>query len=398
MLKLGLGFGSPNCNTLQNTAATIANWGTWNGSNDGAITNIANAGGTGAQDIAMVSDTEAVMLYQAADNSSRAVVLDIVDKVVQPINTNTEITLTHADATGMNIVMLSPNKFLCLYEDTTDNEGVVVLLTKSGKTLTETDVHVLTGFTEANFQCCLTELTASKAAGIMKDRLDGLDGKVFIVDVTGDTISVGTLISIGDVNDYPAICKGQADGSGFFVGITDTGAQDSGIYYFSVSGTTATQEARIDVDAASTQYDDMMAAYIADGVCVMSYESQGGSTVAANAFYWNGSTLSRGTEVTAIFGTNNLFQGTSTVTELGNRQAMFSGRLEDDSQQGGAVVVTVDESLICTKGTAVTHFPSIQADHAVIDAAPSGLYVLAACQDETTTPIQQIATRVLQGF
>lgn len=397
MLKLGLGLGLSSPST---SAAVSAAWGSWDGTNDGAVTNRATGGGLQGQDVVMVSDTEAVMVYRDTDNSGKAVVLDITDKVVQDVTTNTPVTLTEDIPSGINVVKLSDTKFLALYEASTASEGIVVLLTKSGKTLTETDVEVL-GLTTGHFHCALTELSTTTAAGVMRDAGDSNNGKVFVVDITGDTISVGSFVSVGTTDDYPAICKGQADGSGFFVANTDTPALDSAVRYFSVSGTTATQQARIDVDAASTQYDDMMAAYIADGICCVAYEKNSTSNVDANAFYWNGSTLTRGTAVTGIFGSNNLFTGTGTVTELntGSRQAMFSGRLEDETpKNGGAVVVTVNESLVCSKGSVVDIFPSITADHVTIDVSPSGNYVIGLCQDETTVPVKQLGTRIMQGF
>jgi hypothetical protein len=398
MLKIGLGFTRPNHSPAQTASAAAPNWAEWDGSNDGAFTHLVTGGGTGAQDIVALSDSEAVLLYQDASNNTKAVVVDIDNKTLQPVGTNTEITLTHANATGMNIVRLSDTKFLCLYESTTSGStGVVSLLTKSGKTLTETDVETSLGLITPNFRCALTELNETKAAAVMRDDGDTTNGQVFVIDITGDNITIGTTVDIENCGDYPAICKAKADGSAFWVGHTDSAAEDSAVRYFTVSGTAAAEEARIDVDAASTQYDDMMAAYIDDDVCIMSYESAGGSTVNANAFAWNGSSIIRGTEASGIFGSNDIFQGTGTVTELGNRQAMFAGRLQDEGLGGGAVVVSVDESLVCTASPKVNIFPGIQADHTVIDAPPSGRYVFACCQDETTTPIQQIGTKVLQG-
>jgi hypothetical protein len=379
--------------------APSADWASWDGTNDGSVTQLATGGGTGAQDIAAVSDTEAVMIYQDADNNVQAVVVDIADKAFDAIDTNTPVQLTHADGTGFNIVKLSDTKFLCLYESTTSGStGVVALLTKSGKTLTETDVETSLNLTTPNFRCALTELSGTKAAAVMRDDGDTSNGQVFVIDTNGDNITIGTRVDINSTLDYPAICKAKADGSAFWVGNTDVAAEDSAVRYFSVSGTNCTEEARIDVDAASNQYDDMMAAYIADDVCVMAYENAGGSSVDANAYSWDGENITRGTAATAIFGSNDIFQGTGTVTELPNRCAMFASRMQDESPQAGAaVVVSVSESLVCTASTKVNIFPGIQADHNVVDVTPSGLYVFACCQDETTVPIQQIGTRVLDG-
>lgn len=395
MLKVGLGFNDPNQNPLKNTSSATADWANWDGTNDGTNTNIFTGGGTGAQDIAAVSDNEAVLLWDDSDNNAKVVVLDIDNNVIQPETTNTILTLANGTPFGMNIVRMSDTKFLCLYDDGSASGAVLSLITKSGKTLTETDVMApVTGIAAGQFRMSLARLSDTKAVAAIRD---GTDGEVLIVDITSDTISVGTPLSVGNFDDYPSVCR--ATDNAFWIANTDTPTLDSGIRYCTVSGTTITEEDRIDIDAASTQYDDKMLAYIDDDTCICAYEHQSTSTVDVNTFSWNGSNIVRGTAQTDIFNSSDIFQGTGTVTELPNRGAMFAGRQQDETPRQGAVTVcTVDESNNITVSSEVTIFPSIQADHTVIDVTPSGLYVFAACQDETTTPIQQIGTRVLQGF
>lgn len=387
MLRLGLDL------NLAEGSVASADWANWDGSNDGAVTNIATGGGTGAQDIAAVSDTEALMLWDASDGNAKVVVLDIDNNVVQPETTNTAINLTYNTPFGMNLVRMTDTKFIALYDDGSAAGCVVALITKSGKTVTETAVtNAVTGIAAGQFRMSLARLSDTHAVAAVRD---GTVGEIFIIDITGDSISTGTTVQIGNFDDYPSVCR--ATDTAFWVANTDTAALDSAIRYCTISGTTITVEQRIDIDAASTQYDDKMLARIDDDTCICAYEQVSANTVDVNTFSWNGTSIDRGTEQSDIFGTD-IFQGTGTVTELPDRAAMFSGRQDDDvTQVGAAVVCTVDESNNITVGTEVTIFPGIQADHNVIDATPSGNYVFACCQDETTTPIQQIGTRVLVG-
>jgi hypothetical protein len=299
----------------------------------------------------------------------------------------------------MNIVMLSETKFVCFYEDTSSGSvGVVVLLTKSGKTLTETDVETTIGLNTPNFRNSLTAINETQAVAIMRDDGDSNEAAIFVIDISGDNITIGAKLDTGlDVQDYPSVCKAKADGSAAFAAIPALSGQGGGsVVYVSVSGTTLTVEDTISI-SGTTSYDDMMIGYVADDVALCAYELRGSSTVNVNVFSYNGSTLSKGTEATGIFGSNDIFQGTGTVTELGSRSVMFSGRIDDSGspRNGAQVVVSADESNAITVNDYYVRTADVEADHNVIDASPSKLYVALCYQDETTVPIQQIGTRIL---
>jgi hypothetical protein len=373
-----------------------ANWAAWDGSNDGAVINICTDGGLGAQDIAAVSDTEAVIIYEDSNDGDKwkAEVLDVdtATKTFKPSGTNSIITLSGTINLGQLLQRLSPTKFVAVCSQGTGTR--ISLITKSGKNLIETDSVYLTDI-PYNFRHGLKNLTDTKA--IYHGRNDTTKFSIiFAIDISLDTITVGPLNVMGTlaedkVVDYPDITR--ATENSFWV------INQKKIYYCTIDGSlNITIENAITLDASSTLYDDVTATYIEDNKCLVTYERATLSTIKANVFTWNGSSITRGNESADIFGTD-IFQATGSVAELGERKVMIAGRQEDDVNKTGSVaVLSVDESDNITISPKVAIFPLAIIDHTVIDTTPSGKYVFAACQDETTTPIQQIGTRILQGF
>lgn len=384
-------------NNSGGSIAVSADWANWDGTTDGAVTNLfAVSGTTGSQDIAAVSDTEAVLFWEG-NTTGKCVVLDVsANLTFKNEATNTLVETSNKAPIGLNIVRLTTTKYLTLAEDNTVAASSTLntsLITKSGKTLTETD-YADTGVTAAaqQFRNSLCRLNDTQGVFVGRESTDSNQGRVGIIDITGDEITIGTLVDLNNViGDYPSVCR--LTDSSFMV------IDQNQVHYCTVSGTTITLVSSINTVLAGTTFDDTMIGRIDNDTALATYEINASSIVYANTFSWNGSAIVRGTEVSDIFPGNNLFQATGTVTELGDRQVMFSGRQDDETPQfGAAVVLSVDESNVITVGTRITTFPSIQADHDVVDATPSGLYVFGCCQDETTTPIQQIGTRIMKGF
>lgn len=375
---------------------TPVDWSSWDGTNNGAVTNLFTVSGTiRGQDIAAVSDTEAILFYKddnEATNKGRAVVLDVVSDAME--DNNTDIALSIVNPTGLNIVRMTTSRFLCMAEDDATNIIEFSLLSKSGKTLTEED-NTTSGIpadpSTQQFRNSAARLNDTQAVFITRDGTDTNDGRIAVVDITGDTLTVGALVDLNDnVIDYPAICR-----------LTDTSfmcVTQKTVSYCTVSGTTITVQGSINLIAAGTVHDDIMAQRIDDDTAIISYEKSG-SYVDVNTFSWNGSSIDRGTPQSDLFGaaTPAIFQGTGTSTDLGNRQVMFAARQDNETPRHGAsVVCVVDESNNITVGTEVQISGAVIADHTTIDATPDGTLVFFAYQDETTSPVQQVGTRVIK--
>jgi len=362
-------------------------WNTWDGSNDGANTNLFTAGNIKGHDIVAVSDNEAILFYKddnEVTNKGRVVVFDVASKIMS--NPNTDIALSILNPVGMNVVRMTDTRFLCLAEDTANALLETSLIGKSGKTLTELD-NADTGIPTYSplYHNSLARLNDTQGVFIGRNGVDTNDGTLGIIDITGDVITVGTLVDLNDnITDYPAICR-----------LTDTSFMCTTVrkvYYCTVSGTTITVEGSTNIIAAGTAQAETMLERIDDTTALLAYEK---TQVDVNTFSWSGSAVSRGTPELAIFGGTTIFGATGNSTDLGDRQVMFSGRQDVESPRHGAsVVCEVDVSNNITVGTEV-QLSTVEADHNTIDATPSGNYVFYAYQDETTLPIQQVGTRVL---
>lgn len=370
-------------------AAVVYDWLNWNNTNDGAVTNIRTGGDIGAQDIAAVDDSEAVIVYEdGADSDAwKCAVLDNDGKVLKDVNT--AITITGAgQKLGQLLQRLSDTKFLAVCEAT--NALAISLITKSGKTLTQADSDSLTDKTY-NFRHSLKNLDADNAIYFGKNDANSNTGVMCVINTASDTLTVGARLETGEsVLDYPD-CTRAASGAFWAV-------DQRRVRYCTYDGSfNITEQANLSLVAAGTVFDDTMCVYIDDATCLVSYEKVSDSQFYANVFTWDGSSITRHTEVSDIFDGTDGFQGTGTSAELGNRQGMFSTRLDDIAgDNGGQVVLSVADDNTITVGTRYSASANVIADHNVISATPSGKYVYYAYQDETTTPIKQIGTRVLE--
>lgn len=392
-MKLGLGLGLSAAQRQSNYDAVTADWMGWDGSSDGAITRLFSSGGTGGQDVVAISDAEAVLFWNTGAGEGKAVVLDVDnDLTFKSETTNTALTLSISDPDGINIITLTDALLVALAEDNVSGLMECSLISKSGKVLAELG-NANTGVSAgANFRNSLARLNNTQAVFVGRENNDSNHGRVGVVDASGGVLSVGALLDLNDgVGRFLGICR-LTDNSFFVV-------TRQKVHYCTVSGTTVTHVSSLDIDAAGTLYDDTMIGRVDDVTALTAYEDGAISQVHVNSFTWNGSAIVRGTAQADIFDGNKIFQGTGTVTAIGNRQVMFSGRQDDETPQfSAAVVCAVDEAGVITVGGRVQTSADVTAANAVIDVSPSGLYVFSAYLDGTTTPVQQIGTRILKGF
>ncbi len=376
------------------TPDPTADWAAWSGANDGANTNLFTTNGfIRGQDQAAVNDSEAVLTYRDGTTEEwRAVVLDVADKAFLPEDTNTEIVLTGTIPLAMHCVRLTETRFLICCN--TEDDFRIALVGKSGKTLTILDEELLeTGF---SFQNDVARLTDTKAVLHYRNTLVSNYSHVMVIDVTGDTITTGTPLSLGinssDIaTQYCGVTKALVDGSAFWA------CNRRRVYYCTISGTTITKEAFESIDAINTQFNDTMCEYVDENAMIVTHEV-GATRVDATSFTWSGSAIVREDAVTDIFDGNNIFQGTGCSTGVGARQAMFSGRMDDETPQvSGQVVLSLNESNDIVVGDLV-FTSNFTSDHNTIDATPSQLYVFLCIQNEGETPNQMVGTKVLQGF
>lgn len=404
-MYLGLGLG---LNPRGGEAGATADWAAWDGSNDGTNKLLFTANGlTRAQDIAAVSDEEAVIIWRdgtTTGDPAKMVVLDVdsATKQFKAETTNTSITLTNELPLSMELISMGNDRYLATYEGADGGASlpVVALVQKSGKTLTVLDeISSITGITTANFRKATAKLNSTQAVMVMRDDGDSFNGKLVVIDITGDTISTGTTVTVGFISQYPAITR--LTDSSFFYGVHGNNAVlNSEVGYCTVSGTTITVVDAKEADANSCQ--DMMMERIDDNTAVLLYEfpAPQPGTVNAVVVSWSGSAVTFGTPVAGVFGAGDINGFPATSTALGNRQAMFASTLRDSTPfgLGAARVITVDESNNLTLDNLVTFNATQNLDHVTIDVTPSGLYVFMASQNENTTPDQQMETRIIQVF
>ncbi|MAZ00436.1 MAG: hypothetical protein CMH32_07875 [Micavibrio sp.] len=392
-MKLGLGLGLSTAQRQSNYEAITADWMSWDGSNDGTISTMFSAGGVIAIDIVAVSDSEAILFWHDSTGNGKCVVLDVdADLTFKPETTNSAISVSIDEPDGANIIALSDTLFIILAEDNVTGALECSLISKSGKILTEIDNAVIDVTFEATLRNGLAFLNNTQAVFIAKESADSDDARIGVIDVSGNDITVGSLVDLNEqISDFPSICGLTANS---FMAVTQ-----KKVFYCTVSGVSVTVEASMNISSSGTVYDDVMIARIDEQTVLVSYETASAGSVDVNSFSWNGASLSRGVAQADIFSGNDIFQGTGTVTALGQRQVMFSGRQNNEAVWfSAAVVCHLDEMGNITVGDVVQTSADVRAPYAIIDATPSRLYVYAAYRDSTNTPLNQIGTRILKGF
>lgn len=179
----------------------IPDWPSWTGANDGPVKNLFTTNGTiRGQDIVAVSDEEAILFYRDGMDGLKGKVLvldvDSSTKTFKDADTNTPTITSINSPLGLNIVRITETRFVCMAED--DGTGLqdVSLISKNGKALTEEDTVDFGVPVGVNFRLALCRLNDTQAVGLGRDDTDN-QGVLRIIDITGDTISLGTAVEIG---------------------------------------------------------------------------------------------------------------------------------------------------------------------------------------------------------
>lgn len=178
--------------------------------------------------------------YRAAPQTRKVDVYSI-DGTTPSIDSSFALSVTD-EGVFPSIVKMSSNRYLCLFAGL---GGInLYLLSKSGTVIAQLDTNNASSVytDDANDYRSFIRLSDTKAV-LLGD--DSTNYELVVVDITGDTISFGTVFDLGVAGNYGVSATRMSD-TQFFA------ATDDKVFVLSVSGTTISQDTSLDIRSAQT--------------------------------------------------------------------------------------------------------------------------------------------------
>lgn len=386
-MRLGLGLG------LGNTqgGAAVADWPNWDGSNDGSIVNVQTAGARGAPAVACIDSTKALIAYTEAATQTDDLRVTILTRAAKAMTEQGSVDVTSAQQIQQKptVCRLSDTRALVGYLNDTGatDRYEVSLIDVSGTTPSVLDTAQETTVTATAFTGEIVRINDSKA-------IYDAGTHLMIISISSDTISIGT----------PLARTGNLDGTICLFSETSGAYCDNrDVVHFTISGTTITETALSETrfNSVTTSGDvEIVAVSSTEAVIIFEETAADGSPVDALPVTWNGTNFTLGSSIELF--NDRVFTMDSRWAWLipGTRSIMVVWQQVDAITNGYVSIVTSSDSHVLSEDVSdVVVFPSIQSDHLTGDFFPDtdALYALVVCQEETTSPVKQIGTKVLYG-
>lgn len=273
----------------------------------------------------------------------------------------------------------------------TDSEFKMFLIGRSGNTLSELDAETCSATVSSvnGAHHSIQRLTNTKAILWFRD---STVRKATVVDVSGDTISCGTVTTASNAS-------GSGNGTLRVISETEFIAADTRyVYYFTVSGDTITESAVLDLASGNGFLGIFQANKSGSKYALLSYNPTGTATT-CHVVNYTGSSI--GSLASNVISTTDLVVALPEQRRVENANptqgtGLFSIVHQSDAESIQTAIVTVDGSNVCSLGT---WRETMKGDHPVIERVPvkEGQYIIQISQDMTTTPTDQLSIKVIQA-
>lgn len=363
--------------------AASADWPNWNGSADGAVTLLQAAGGRGAPNVTGISSTKALLAFTAGASNNTNLVMSLATRDGASLSESASVNVVDAAVDVYqkpSQCRMSDDRAVVAYRNNTDDKYEVSIIDTSGSvpSVVATAQAASVTFNTSYVQ----EVVAfSETLAILDTGRD-----IVAVDITGDSITFGTASSKVTGFAHAAVTKLSAT-EGVYL-------NNARAVYFSVSGTNITQDIANSYTFGASNDREVVA--VSETEIVVLYEI--GQVVTALPLTWTGSGFDNGSTL-QIFDDYIYTMENNWAWSLDGRDIMVAFQSYDTQYRSHAFVVSSDESHALSKGSDLDLFTSRQVDHPCGSIFPdtNGVYGIVIGQEETTSPVKQVAARVVKG-
>jgi hypothetical protein len=386
-------------NLLGTTADTVlltVSWNGWDGTNDGSVTNFFTGGGYGPANVAGFSDTQALIV------TNEQTVDDLYGLIVTRSGTSlsggtvTKIS-EGAETVGQkaSVGYITASRCLTAYETNSSANRKVALIDVSGVNPSVLDYAVNGNTGASTSPSSIYRHTDTLAVLISEGGTSGTGHTIQTVDITADTITLGT---------QTVMTNGATECVGCALSAT-TGMilDNTGINHYTISGGAAPtiNGANLAMSPDGNNFSDRTVSKISDTRAVVIYRDSDDAKVYAQVVSWDGSSIIRG-NVLEVLSTNNIqVQDNEWSCSVDETNGIVWVTWYDlTGADGVASVLRVrDIGTLELLSSEIVTFGDIQADHPSCASFVGGddIYAITVCQDETTSPVKQVATKVIQG-
>ncbi len=372
-------------------------WNGWDGTNDGDTTNFFPIGGYGPANVAGFSNTQALIVTneQTVDDLYGLIVTrsgtSLAGGTVTKISEGSETVGQKA-----SVGFMTASRCLVAYETNSSANRKVALVDVSGSNPSVLDYDVNGNVGSSTAPNLIFRHTDTLAVLLAEGGGSGSGYTIQTVDITADSITMGT---------QTVLASGGSEGMGVALDSTTGFVVDNvGITHYTISGGGAPtlNGTRLAMSSTAATYIDRTISKISSTRAVVVYRDSTNNKVMAQVITWDGTQIIRGNELVVRSSDTIQVQDNSWSCEVDAANGLVWitwQQLSVDTKGVGSVLRIRANATIELLADEVETFSSIQADHPACSLFPGGndVFAITVCQDETTSPVKQVATKVIQG-